>query len=897
MNITFQLKPLSRLINIGLFLLFIIGANAFVRAQCPADPASCVPNTSVSQLPTTAFICEGVTSVLLNPQITGGNFLWFRETTPGVYDAAGSASSLASINVVGNYYLCHQQSNSGCYMQDKVVVATKVLADQLTAEMEFDRPASLFICSGQAKPFFNTPGNTAKYTYSWTPSSLFTGPSNIKNARYTTTYPKGALSVGSYKPTLTIKETSSNCFSSKLFNPIVYPPPNPNIHTSKTDPFCQNKAEELSFRVFVVNSYAIKSGTIQVGADPIINLTKADFVKIPSNQSEMQPNTLGEVAPSATVGKNLNNPSISVDVAKKPISSTAAGTIPVTFTMVTDSGCTASVSTNFTVNSSTPFTVETGTANKTSFCITDPKEGPLKSTPTGTGTFSGPGVKLEPDGNYYFHPSVAGAGQHTITFTVSGTGCAGGGSTNVTVRPAPKPKLVGREVVCLGVPGIEYRDTCKFLNSNPNKDWEIKTTSGGFASGISFVRYPDAQGDSIRVDFPTAYSEVDMKALIIAINDDAGCKASDTIIVTLNPLLKSPQPIGDTVFCKPLLPATTLTVPYKSGSPSSAGFTHQWNVVGGSVVPAGSNAYQVNVEWDINASAHRIWIRDQSTSLNSCYIDSRDLTIDFIAPPAIPVIANTPLVECAGTPKTLSIVNSQPGVTYNWTKFNRTGSSIDIVFPPFSEGPVFQFDLIAKLSNCPEVITGGELNIKPTPADPLPEDVIEHCFDDEPLLNITVVINDVSPPPAQGPSALWTNPLDLNNTDDNDLTWKASSSGIYTVKLTDGETPCSNTGSVEVIEICNAKFFLPRAFSPNGDRDNDSLVIFGNHFTSFDLKIYNRWGEVIFSTTNPKNLWDGNYAGMPMPQGTYPYSVKYESINANKKKVTKKEEGSVSLIR
>ncbi len=886
MNIKFQLKPFHSLRNIGFFLMFFLLGNTLVKAQCLPDPAACVPNPSVSQLSDTVFICEGITSVLLNPQIAGGTFRWFKESSPNNYDPAGSAISLANISVVGNYYLCHQVNNLGCYNKFKVVVANKSLANQLIAEKEFDRPMNLFICSGQAKPFFNTGGNTAKYTYSWTPASLFAGSSNIKNAKYTTTYPKGALSVGSFKPTLIIKEKSSNCSSSKLFTPIVYPPPNPEFGDLKSS-YCQNKSEDLSVRVFTIKNYKIASATIKIGTDPAVNLTTTDFTKIPSSQ--LLPNTLGEVTPPSTVGKQLNSATILIDEAKKSISSTATGPIPVTFTMVTDSGCTASVSTTFTVNPSSPYTVETGAAKKKNFCISDPREGPLESQPTGTGTFSSSGSGVEKDATdqkYYFYPSKAGAGSHTITFTVTGTGCDGGGSVNVNVRPAPKPKLVGREIVCLGVKGIEYKDTCKFATPKPTKTWEIKNTSGVLASGIPFARYPDALSDSIKVDFPSSYSELDLKALIIATNNDAGCSASDTIIVTLNPLVKSPQPIGDIVFCKGSSPTVTAT--YKSGSLSSPNFIHKWKVVGGSLIPAGSESYQVNVAWDITAPSHRIWVRDSSTTVNTCFIDSRDLTIDFINAPTA-VIANfDPISECAGTLVTLSVTAPQAGVTYKWSPFNLTGSSVDITVPPYSEGPSILYTLSAKIANCPEQQSTKNLNIKPTPGDPIPLDVIEHCFDDDKELDILTT--------ADLPGGViheWTNHPEVGSA----VTFPADTSGIYEVKVTSLITNCSNTGSVEVIDLCNAKFFLPAAFSPNGDFVNDSLEIFGNHFTSFDLKIFSRWGEVIFSTTNPKKFWDGNYAGMPMPQGTYPYSAKYESINAKKKKVTDKKDGSVSLIR
>ena len=322
-----------------------------LQAQCPADPVNCIPSTTVSTMPDTAFICEGVTSLLLSPNIPGGNFTWFREdkNSLGIYNPAGNSSSLANITVEAYYYVCHQQSNASCYIRDKVLVAKKSLATQLANEKEFDTPAPLFICSGQSKPFFNSAGNTAKYSYSWQPTSLFVGPANIKNAKFSATYPKGASSVGQFAPHLTISEKYSNCSIRQTFKPIVYPTPNPDFGNLQ---FCQNQSETITMRVFVVKNYSIRNATLNIG-NAAINLFKSDFTKIPSSQ--LIPNTLGEVTPPNKIGRQLNNPIFLIDVAKIPINTTQlSSSTPITFTMVTDSGCSASISSSYSVGNVYP---------------------------------------------------------------------------------------------------------------------------------------------------------------------------------------------------------------------------------------------------------------------------------------------------------------------------------------------------------------------------------------------------------------------------------------------------------------------------------------------------------------------------------------------------------------
>jgi len=82
--------------------------------------------------------------------------------------------------------------------------------------------------------------------------------------------------------------------------------------------------------------------------------------------------------------------------------------------------------------------------------------------------------------------------------------------------------------------------------------------------------------------------------------------------------------------------------------------------------------------------------------------------------------------------------------------------------------------------------------------------------------------------------------------------------------------------------ISDAKIWVPNAFSPNRDGHNDifipnSILIFnntGNPILDYQLEIYNRWGEMLFTSNDNKVGWDGTYQGKPCPQGHYIYKVK-----------------------
>jgi gliding motility-associated-like protein len=77
------------------------------------------------------------------------------------------------------------------------------------------------------------------------------------------------------------------------------------------------------------------------------------------------------------------------------------------------------------------------------------------------------------------------------------------------------------------------------------------------------------------------------------------------------------------------------------------------------------------------------------------------------------------------------------------------------------------------------------------------------------------------------------------------------------------------------VEICPA-YELPNAFTPNGDGHNDLYIPRQNRFIeSIDLKIFNRWGTLVFETKNPNIEWDGrDMNGNEVPDGTYFYTAR-----------------------
>lgn len=92
----------------------------------------------------------------------------------------------------------------------------------------------------------------------------------------------------------------------------------------------------------------------------------------------------------------------------------------------------------------------------------------------------------------------------------------------------------------------------------------------------------------------------------------------------------------------------------------------------------------------------------------------------------------------------------------------------------------------------------------------------------------------------------------------------------------------------------NDYFNYFKAFTPNGDGVNDTWQLNWNlKVDSFSIKVFNRWGEEVYTSTNSEFIWDGkNKKQKPVDMGTYFFTVSFYYLR-DKEKVN----GSVTLIR
>jgi gliding motility-associated-like protein len=119
-------------------------------------------------------------------------------------------------------------------------------------------------------------------------------------------------------------------------------------------------------------------------------------------------------------------------------------------------------------------------------------------------------------------------------------------------------------------------------------------------------------------------------------------------------------------------------------------------------------------------------------------------------------------------------------------------------------------------------------------------------------------------------------------------------SGNYSVTVSNICETVSRNWNME-FDDCNIYVFIPNSFTPNGDGINDIWFPEINGWTEGETLVFNRWGEIVFSSENPNSPWIGEVRGGSYfaPEGIYSYLIKAKFTNGEAREF----HGFVSLIR
>lgn len=215
----------------------------------------------------------------------------------------------------------------------------------------------------------------------------------------------------------------------------------------------------------------------------------------------------------------------------------------------------------------------------------------------------------------------------------------------------------------------------------------------------------------------------------------------------------------------------------------------------------------------------------------------------------------------------LTVNQFVPGTTYRW----QDGSSLTdyVVNKPG------MYEVTINMNGC-IASQKTQISYDQTPKINLGKDSVK-CIEDEILLNVSF------------PNAayLWQN-------GSTNPTFTISRAGTYYCTITTGCGVATDTILVQD-EICECMIEAPNTFSPNGDGIHDTFYISTRCDPAlFSLNIFNRNGQIVYSTNNHLAFWDGTFQKRPVPIGTYYYVVK---IRGKSELQVKQKSGSITIIR
>jgi gliding motility-associated-like protein len=118
------------------------------------------------------------------------------------------------------------------------------------------------------------------------------------------------------------------------------------------------------------------------------------------------------------------------------------------------------------------------------------------------------------------------------------------------------------------------------------------------------------------------------------------------------------------------------------------------------------------------------------------------------------------------------------------------------------------------------------------------------------------------------------------------------SAGTYHLQAANS---CGATNDTLVIANGVCRLLVPTAFTPNGDGRNEQFrAFFGENVATYSLQVYNRWGQLVFTSHAKNEGWNGALQGHAQPAGTYTWAIRYKVLNNMREMYLK---GNVLLIR
>ena len=285
------------------------------------------------------------------------------------------------------------------------------------------------------------------------------------------------------------------------------------------------------------------------------------------------------------------------------------------------------------------------------------------------------------------------------------------------------------------------------------------------------------------------------------------------------------------------------------------------------IVPNGSTTYYV-----------------QAGNLGCFSTDS--VSVAFISS-ALELTANDSI--CLGDQTLITATNLNPSIsfTYAWSPLNvlvTPSSSNQVLVAPLETSYIF---VTASASNGCIILDSILISVSAIGEGLVNASASEILI---PAGSATMLIGQPS-----GLSYQWSPTVGVTNPTMQSTSATVENTTIYTLSVSDGICTKTDTVLVKVFTfICGEPFiYIPNAFSPNGDKENDVLFVRGQLIEGMIFRVFDRWGEMVFESTNRNYGWDGTFRGKAMDPDVYDYYLKVICIDGIESII----KGNVTLLK
>ncbi|WP_143304976.1 PKD domain-containing protein [Chitinophaga vietnamensis] len=265
-----------------------------------------------------------------------------------------------------------------------------------------------------------------------------------------------------------------------------------------------------------------------------------------------------------------------------------------------------------------------------------------------------------------------------------------------------------------------------------------------------------------------------------------------------------------------------------------------------------------------------------TVSLGKCFTDDT-VRLKVVDPPKAAALPDTTI--CSGSKV---LLRAQGGAFYSWTPAYYVDNPTQAVSWAHPKDTTTFTVTVTDTLGCPKAVSAAaKVDVVPPVRAFAGNDTIV-------MLNKPFQLNATG-----GVRYAWT-PVDgLNNPDIFNPVTTINRDFTYTVTAYTQEG-CSGTASIFVRFIIGPDIYIPNAFSPNGDGKNDIFRPLPVGIVHMDFfRVYDRWGKLMYSSTEYLKGWDGTVNGQPANIGTYVWVVQGKDINNN----TVQRKGTVTLVR